>query len=337
MWEAIRANKRRSIFLVALMALLLVAAGYFIGEAWGGPGAGFFGVAVAGAIWIVMSLISYFQGGRILMAASGARKVEKGDYPQLYNIVEEMQIASGLSCMPEVYIIETTALNAFATGRDPGHAAVAVTTGLLMKLNREQLQGVIAHEIGHVVNRDILFMTMLSVMLGVLVMISQFFLRSMFYRSMYGGRRRSSSSGGDGRGQAIMLIIGLVFAIVAPILAQLIYFAASRRREYLADATAVVLTRNPSGLAGALEAISGNPNLETASGATAPLFIENPLRRAKKANLWSTHPPIADRIRILRAMGGGAGGYQGYQAALSQVSGDKAGRLPKSVLSPKAS
>ncbi|HOJ33749.1 MAG TPA: M48 family metallopeptidase [Candidatus Hydrogenedentes bacterium] len=315
MWEQIRLNKRRSVYLVAAMALLLTALGFVIGEA-SEPGAGPIGVAIAVGVWLIMTLIAYFQGGNILMAVSGARRIKKEDNPVLFNVVEEMVIASGMSRVPDIYIIDSPALNAFATGRDPEHAAVAVTAGLLTQLNRDQLQGVIAHEISHVVHRDILFMTLLSVMLGSIVMISEVFLRGLFYGRRI--RRSRSSSRGEGQAQLVMLILALVLAILAPLLAQIIYFAASRRREYLADAGAAVLTRYPEGLASALEVLAANAYvpLETANRATAPLFIVNPLQASGLSlGLFSTHPPTEERIKILRSMAGGVTSMPSYLSA----------------------
>lgn len=330
------------------MALLLMVLGFAIGQALfpvairfdsgGQPQAfgyagGLFGVAVAFCIWFVMTVVAYFGGGRILMASSRAHRIQKEDHPQLFNVVEEMTIASGLPKMPDVYIIDDMALNAFATGRDPDHAAVAVTAGLLSRLNRDQLQGVIAHEIGHVVNRDILFMQMLAIMLGAIVMIAQGFLRGMFYSggARRAGRSRSSSKGG-GQAQAIMLIVAIVLAILAPLFAQLIYLAASRRREYLADAQAAVLTRYPEGLASALQVISGDTlELASANKATAPMYISNPLqkKKLKSAGLFSTHPPMEERVKILRGMVGNAS-FVEYQRATQTLGG--AASIPASAL-----
>lgn len=330
MWEQIRANKRRSVILVTMMALVLLGLGFVIGEA-SQPGAGLIGLAIAFVVWSIMALVSYYSGGDILLAFSGARKVSREDNPRLYNVVEEMQIAAGLKKTPDIYIIDTMAPNAFATGRDPDHAAVAVTAGLLAKLNRDQLQGVIAHEIGHVRNRDILFMTLLSVMLGAIVLISEVFLRKLFY---FGAGRRSRSSNGGNQLQIIMILVAIVFAILAPVLGQIIYFAASRRREYLADASAAVFTRYPEGLASALEIIAGSPNepIPGASHATAPLYINNPLSRGA-VGLFSTHPPIEQRIAILRGMGrSGEASFKAYQGAYGRVTHRASNVIPQSAL-----
>lgn len=333
MWEQIRMNRRRSVILVFVMALLLMTLGYVIGEALQ-PGAGFGGLGIAGLVWVIMSLVAYFQGDNILLAVSGAREIEKKDHPRLFNVIEEMQIASGLPKMPRVFIIDDMALNAFAAGRKPDRAAVAVTAGLLGKLNRDQLQGVIAHEMSHVVNRDVLFMTIVGVMIGSIIMISDIFMRGMWFSGRGSHSRRYRSSRGGDNGGGIMIIVAIVFAILAPILAQLVYFAISRRREYLADASAAILTRYPEGLAGALEVLASDSTpLARASKATAPMYITNPFEKAGAAavSLASTHPPIADRIRILRGMAGQVS-FHAYDAAVRKVRGGQAGVIPRSAL-----
>lgn len=351
MWELIRANKRRSTVLITLMGILLIALGYSIGAAmffpgglpvetpqavlWLNPAGGFMGAMIATIIWLVQVIVAYAFGDRILMAVSGAREIQKEDHPQLFNVVEEMTIASSLGKMPRVYIIDDPGLNAFAAGRSPENACVAVTAGLLGKLNRDELQGVIAHEIAHIVHRDVLYMTMVGIMLGTIVMISEIVLRSMFYSSM--GSRGRNSSKGKGNGAAIMLVVALVLAILAPILAQLIYFAISRRREYLADAGSAVYTRYPEGLASALERIAGDPQpLAKANRATAPMYIINPLQKAsgRTLGLMSTHPPTEERVQILRSIGGGVS-YAKYQAAWAQKDGSSA-KMPASALKDRA-
>jgi heat shock protein HtpX len=232
MWELIRANKRSSIVLMVLMAVVLMLLGFVIGMAFFGGEGGFFGLIIATAIWLVLTLISFSSGDQILLATSRAKPVTHDVHPQLFNIVEEMKIAAGLPAMPKIYIINDPAPNAFATGRSPKSASVAVTAGLLGRLNRDELQGVIAHEISHILHRDILFITLAGIMLGSIVLLSQVFLRGMFYSSM--GSRRRYSSGGKGGGQAqlVMMIVAIVAAILAPIMAYLLYFALSRRRAY---------------------------------------------------------------------------------------------------------
>lgn len=307
--------------LLAVMATCLMALGFVLGLAFGGMEGGIFGLAVATVVWLVMMLVSLSSGDQILLASSGAKPVTYEVHPQLFNIVEEITIAANLPKMPKIYIINDPAPNAFATGRNPENASVAVTAGLLARLNRDELQGVIAHEVSHIVHRDILFVTLAGVMLGSIVILSQVFLRSMFYSSMGSGRRFSSRSSKQGNAQIIFVIIAIVAAILAPIMAQILYFALSRRREYLADAGAVRLTRYPEGLASALEKISRNDQpMEAANKATAPMYIDNPFRGKKSINLYSTHPPIEERIKILRHMSRGAS-FKDYSDSYSQTVG----------------
>jgi heat shock protein HtpX len=309
MWELIRINKRNSAVLLVLMALCLVVLGAVIGMAVRGPDGVITGLMIATGIWVIMTLISFLGGDQILLGASNAVPVTHDVHPQLFNVVEEMSIASGLP-MPKVYIINDPAPNAFATGRSPKTASVAVTAGLLGRLNRDELQGVVAHEMSHILHRDILFVTLAGIMLGSVALLSQVFLRGMMYGG--GSRRRYSYGNGKGGGAAaILLIIALVVAILAPIVTQLLYFALSRKREYLADAGAVRLTRYPDGLANALEKIANDsaPQLASANKVTAPMFIVNPFKKKGAMNLsdlTSTHPPISERIRILRSMSHGA-------------------------------
>lgn len=328
MWEQIRSNKIRSIVLVAGMGTLLFAIGYVIGLYFmESPVAG---LVIALAIWLVMSVVAYYQGDSILLTLAKARKIKKADHPRLYNIVEEMTIASGLPKIPDIYIIDDPALNAFATGRDPERAAVAITTGLLTKLNRDELQGVIGHEIAHIKNRDVLLMAMASVLLGTIVILSWYASRVMIFG---GGSRRDSSSGG-GSGGAIIIVVAIVLMILAPIMAQLIYFAISRKREYLADASAALYTRYPEGLASALEKIGGSTaQLKSANQATAPMYINNPFRKKGRAaaDLSSTHPPLSERIRILRSMGGTLS-FNEYNQAFNEVHKGGGSVIPGSAL-----
>ncbi|MBN2138716.1 MAG: M48 family metallopeptidase [Sedimentisphaerales bacterium] len=323
MWELIRANKRNSILLMAVMAIVLLALGLAIGAGvFGGEGA-LFGLIIATVVWLIMMIVSYAGGDQIFLAASNAKPVTHDVHPQLFNIVEEMKIAAALPAMPKIYIINDPAPNAFATGRKPETASVAVTAGLLARLNRDELQGVIAHEISHILHRDILFVTLAGVMLGSIVLISQVFLRGMFYSSM-GSRRRYSSGGkGGGEAQILMLVIAIIAAIAAPIMAYLLYFALSRKREYLADAGAARLTRYPEGLASALEKIANDPSpqLQAANKVTAPMYIANPFKKKgqrKLSDLTSTHPPISERVRILRNMTHGAA-FKDYSNAFAAV------------------
>ena len=329
MWELIRANQRRAATLVVVMAALLFVLGYVLGEALA-PGGGLGGLFIAFVVWLILTLVSYFQGNAIFLSLAGARRIEKKDNPVLFNVVEEMTIASGLPKVPDVYIIDQAAPNAFATGRDPQHAAVAVTAGLLETLNRDELQGVIAHELGHVANRDVLYMMMVGVMMGTIVLLADIGARVFFY----GGGRRRTSSRSSGQAQLVIVVVAVVLMILAPIVAQLIYLALSRRREYLADASSALYTRYPAGLASALEKIShSTAALPTATRATAPMYIVNPLGVSARglADLSSTHPPISERIRILRSMGAGAG-LKTYDEAFRKVTGRPVGVVPFGAL-----
>jgi heat shock protein HtpX len=317
------------------MAVCLLALGVIIGMAVAGPNGGTFGLLIAGGIWLILSIISFSSGDQILLSASNAVPVTHDVHPQLFNVVEEMSIAAGLP-MPKVYIINDPAPNAFATGRSPKSASIAVTAGLLAKMNRDELQGVVAHEMSHILHRDILYVTLAGIMLGAVAMLSQIFLRSMFYSSMGGSRRRYSSGGkGSGGAAAIMLLLAILAAVLAPILTQLLYFALSRKREYLADAGAVRLTRYPEGLASALEKLANDkaPQLSSANQVTAPLFIVNPFKkkgRRSLSDLTSTHPPISERIRILRNLSKGAA-FADYSQAYENVTKRKT-IIPASAL-----
>jgi heat shock protein HtpX len=319
-WEQIRSNQIRSVVLTIGMGALLILIGYFLGLAFDSAIAG---LVIAILVWVILSLVAYFQGDSILLSMSRAKKIGPDDHPRLFNVVEEMKIASGLEKMPDIYIIDDPALNAFATGRDPNRASVAITSGLLQKLNRDELQGVMAHEISHVKNRDVLLMAMCSVLLGTIVLLAWYGSRFLFFSGGTGSRRSSSSRGG-GQGQVIILVVALVFMILAPIFAQLIYFAISRKREYLADASSALYTRYPEGLASALEKLAASTDqLKSANQATAPMYIINPFRKKglKASDLTSTHPPISERIRILRAMAGAS--FNNYDQAYRQVHGGK--------------
>ena len=324
---------------MVIMAAVLLLLGFIIGMAFFGQEGGMFGLMIATAIWLILTLISLSSGDQILLAASRAKLVTHEVHPQLFNVVEEMKIAAGLPTMPRIYIINDPAPNAFATGRNPQNASVAVTAGLLARLNRDELQGVIAHEMSHIVHRDILFVTLAGIMLGSIVLLSQVFLRGMFYSSMGGSRRRYSSGGkGGGQAQIVMLIIAIVAAIVAPMMAYLLYFALSRRREYLADAGAARLTRYPEGLASALEKIAGDPSpqLAAVNKVTAPMYIVNPFKKKKQmklSDLTSTHPPISERIKILRNMSQGAS-FKQYSDAFTNVTHHKT-VVPIAALSTK--
>lgn len=292
-------NKRLTFLIIFLFSLFIVGLGFVFGYAlWGSLEVGLVAVAIAFVLSIVMSLGTYYGGKKIVLAASRAKKVDHRYNKQLYNVLEEMSIASGLP-MPELYVIEDSAPNAFATGRNPQQAAVAVTTGLLDKLNRDELTGVIAHEMSHIKNFDIRYMMLMGVLVGLVALLSDFALHSLFYR----GHGRRSRNGGSGAWP--LLILALALAILAPVVSKLIQLAVSRRREYLADASATQFTRYPEGLASALLKISGDQEvLEVANRATQHLYIVNPIKSFEKRakTLFSTHPPIAERVRRLRTM-----------------------------------
>jgi len=246
---------------------------------------------------------SYYYSDKIVLAASRAKPVKKEEYPHLFHVVEGLAIAAGIP-KPRCYVIQDSAPNAFATGRSPDNAVIVVTTGLLEKLNRTELEGVIAHEMSHIKNYDILVMTLAVVMAGVVVLLSDWILRSFFWG---GGRRRRSSSSGKGSGGSVLVAAALVLAVLAPLFSQVIRMAVSRKREYLADASGAMLTRYPPGLASALRKLAADRDpLEAANKATAHLYIINPLKAGRResamARLFSTHPPIEDRIKRLEEM-----------------------------------
>ena len=298
------ANRRNSVLLAVVVVVLLGLLGFAIGYALTGDAVGALGsVGIAVGIGFLASLGSYFAGDKLVLAASGAKEVDETTAPQLMNIVREMTIAANVP-MPKVYIIEDTAPNAFAPGRDPKHASMAITTGLLQKLDREELQGVIGHELAHVRNLDIRFSLLVGVMVGSIALLSDFFLRFTFW----GGRGRSRDRDGGGGGlQLIMFVVAIVLAILAPIAARLVQLAVSRQREYLADASSVELTRNPSGLERALAKIATDKEvLEVANRATQHLYFTNPIKKfeERSTSMFATHPSIVDRINRLRSLTG---------------------------------
>lgn len=326
MWEAIESNRRRSWVLIVLMGALLLALGAVLGRLIHPRQGLVLGVCIASGVWLVLWLVAAFQGDRFMLTMGGAMKIERRDAPQLWNVVEEMTIASGSAKMPDVYVIDDERPNAFAIGRNPEkRSAVAVTSGLLRLLNRDELQGVIAHEIGHLKNRDSAFLVLAGVMLGAIVLLADVFLRGMFF-----GRRRSR---GGGEGQAVVMILALVLAILAPILAQMLYFACSRRREFLADASSARFTRYPAGLASALEKISSRyaGAKQEANRVLAPMYIVNPMSALAAVGLFSTHPPTEKRVEILRGMGGGSA-YADYEAAYGKAFGKGSALLGKRTL-----
>jgi heat shock protein HtpX len=298
-------NRRESVVLVVAVLGLLAVLGFAIGYGTSGSPDGAIVVTVGALVLgALLTVGSYFGGDQLVLASSGAKEVDAQSAPQLMNVVQEMAIAAGVP-MPKVYIIDDTAPNAFATGRDPNHASVAVTSGLLQKLDREELQGVLGHELSHVRNFDIRFGLLVAVLVGSIALLADFFLRFTFW----GGGRRSNDNdrGGGGGLAAIVFVLAIVLAIIAPIIARLVQLAVSRQREYLADASSVELTRNPHGLESALAKIAADQEvLEVANRATAHLYFTNPIKKfeARAGSMFSTHPPIVDRINRLRQLTG---------------------------------
>ena len=306
-YAQIAANRRRSVLLVAAVVGLLAALGFTIGYAVSGvPEGGYVAVVVAVIVALLMTSVSYFAGDSLVLAASRARPVNEQQAPQLMNVVREMSIAANVP-PPRVHLIDDSAPNAFATGRDPRHASIAVTTGLLEKLDREELQGVIGHELSHVRNLDIRFALLVGVLVGSIVLLADFFLRFTFWGG--GARGSRGGRGRDGGGGLVLILfaVALVLAILSPFLARLIQMAVSRQREYLADASSVELTRNPFGLERALLKIGADREpLEVANRATQHLYFVNPLKKLdfRASSLMSTHPPIVERVNRLRALTG---------------------------------
>lgn len=279
--------------LFAVGVIYVIAQGFGYGEI-GGLGITGFALILAG----VMNFVSYYWSDKIVLGISGAKPIDKKDNPEIYRLVENLCIAAGLP-LPKIYILQDSAPNAFATGRDPKHGVICFTTGILQKLNKQELEGVIAHELSHIGNRDTLLMSVVSILVGTIALLSDFFMRSMWY----GGRDRDSKANG------VFMILAIVAAILAPIIATLIQLAVSRRRELLADASGVLLTRYPEGLANALLKISKDREpLEAANRGTAHLYIINPLKgqeaKAWLAGLFNTHPPVEVRVKALREMEG---------------------------------
>src|SRR3989454_1351170 len=299
-------NRRNSVLLIGAVTLLLAALGFAIGYGTTGAVEGAVGVTTGAIVLaMVLSVGSYFAGDQLVLATSGAREVTQQSAPQLMNVVQEMALAAGVP-MPKVYIIDDTAPNAFATGRDPQHASVAITKGLLEKLDREELQGVIGHELSHVRNLDIRFALIVGVLVGSIALLADFFLRFTFW----GGGRSSSRDndrGGSGGLQAVFFVVAIILSIVAPIAARFVQLAVNRQREYLADASSVQLTRNPYGLERALAKISEDKEvLEVANRATQHMYFTNPIKKFEQraSGMFSTHPPTLDRINRLRELTG---------------------------------
>lgn len=293
MFEDIKKNKMKSWLIVGLFVVFITLIVYYVCMAFKlGP----YSLIIALAFSIVAAWGSYFFSDSIVLAANGARPATPEENQKLYNIFDALMLPSGLTAKPKLYIVDDAQPNAFATGRNPEHAVVCVTTGLLEKLDYYELEAVLAHELGHIKNYDILLSAVVSVMVGFVVMLSDIFTRSFFFSS----EDRDS----DSKGNAIFMIIGLVFLILAPIFGQLMQLAISRKREFLADATAIEFTRNPEGLISALQKLDSDSNqLHSANNATSHMYIVNPFKSNKKkssSSLWSTHPSIEDRIEALK-------------------------------------
>lgn len=293
MYDAIASNKRKTYLLIFLFFIFIVILGYALGSLYANP---LFGLSIALIISFVYILFSLFAGDSVILTLNSAKPADRRQYPHLVNTVEGLAIAAGIPT-PKIYVIDDTAINAFATGRDPKHAAVTVTTGCLQRLKRDELEGVLAHELSHIKNYDIRYMLVVVMMVGITLILSDFLLRSLWMRG--GGRD-------DSKGNAILIVIGLALAILAPIAVRLIQLAVSRQREYLADASGAMLTRYPQGLANALKRIRDDkePLVEAADRSTAHLYIENPLHKTRKkfSSVWSTHPDINLRIERLEKM-----------------------------------
>ena len=294
-YSQISANKRKSFFLMILvLAFVIGVVGLYSYSTRQD-----FSLAIIAAIFAIpSSLIGYYTGDKIALAANKAQATSPTDAPELHRIVENLAITAGIP-KPNVYIISSPALNAFATGRDPEHASIAVTTGLLETLERSELEGVLAHELSHIKNYDIRFSTIVAIFIGFIVILSDMVTRATFFG---GGFRNRDSRENNNQLGALRAIVSFILLILSPLIAQLIQLAISRQREYLADSSGALLTRYPEGLARALEKISHGPSLRTASNATAHLFIANPFRSKSISGLLSTHPPIEERIKRLRTM-----------------------------------
>jgi heat shock protein HtpX len=293
-------NKRDTAIIMTLFILIVSALGWFIGEYFFYEGSGVPFVGIALIFSGISSFVSYYNSDKIVLAISGAKKLEEIEGKYLHNLVENLCIGAGLP-KPKIYLIDDTAMNAFATGRDPEHSVICFTTGIVNSLEKRELEGVIAHELSHIGNYDIRLLSIVSVLVGTITLLADWFTRGMFYGR--GSRRRSR--GGSSNVGGIIVVIGIIFLVLSPIIATLIKLAIGRRREYLADSTAALLTRYPQGLADALKKLAQDKEiLEAANGATAHLYITSPLMVTGgfMANLFNTHPPIAERIKRLETM-----------------------------------
>lgn len=288
----IESNKRNSLLVAFFFIVFISFLGYIFGEIFD-PGYGITYLGFALILAGITSFISYYNSDKIVLAISGAKEVPYQKDPYLHNLVDNLCIASGLP-KPKIYLIEDTALNAFATGRDPKHSAICFTSGIVQSLDKRELEGVVAHELSHIQNYDVRFMSIVSVLVGTVTLLSDWFTRGM----LYGGRRRRSS-----QLSGWLMIIGIVLLILSPLIATLIKLAINRNREYLADASGAMMTRYPQGLADALKRLAKDKEvLEAANGATAHMYISNPLRGQNFAALFNTHPPIEERIKRLESM-----------------------------------
>ncbi|MBI4993806.1 M48 family metallopeptidase [Candidatus Wolfebacteria bacterium] len=291
-------NIRKTWLLFTIFLVIIIGIGWFFGQVYNNPSILYFAVIFS----VLMNIVAYWYSDKIVLKMANAQAIEKKDFPELYNIVENLAITAGLP-LPKIYIVNESQPNAFATGRNPEHAVVAVTSGLLKKLNKAELEGVIAHELSHIGNRDMLLSTVIVVLVGFISIISDMFLRSSFWGG-FGGRRDKE---GSGQIQAIMAVLGIIMAILAPIAATLMQLAISRKREFLADASGALLTRYPEGLAMALEKISSdNSTMRVANNTTAHLWLDDPFKNNKKVSwfhkIFMTHPPIEERLAALRGL-----------------------------------
>ncbi|MCU1413937.1 MAG: protease [Microbacteriaceae bacterium] len=306
MYRAIAANKRNTVFIIGLFLIIIAAIGFAVNYIWGGGQSGNYGIFIAVVIGAgIYTLIQYFAASSQALALTGAQQIQKADNPRLYNIVENLSITTGLP-MPKVYIINDPAPNAFSTGRDPKHASVAATTGILSLMDDSELEGVMAHEMGHVQNYDIRVSTLVFGLVVAIGFIADILLRFSIFGGFGGGNRNNNSGGGGGGGNPVILILSLVALVLSPILAALIQAAISRQREYLADASSAMITRNPPELESALKKLGdyGRP-VAKQNTSMAHMWIADPNKPGLMTKLFGTHPPIPDRIARLEKIGGG--------------------------------
>jgi heat shock protein HtpX len=325
MYELITKNKRKSLFVFMGMGLLLLLLGGLIGMLFDPvPESGrgiLIGIIIATLVWAIQTLVATTFGAKVVLQGMNAHEISPEKDAVLHNVIEELALVSGLP-LPKIYIIETPALNAFAAGIKPEKSIVAITRGLRDKLTRQEMQAVMAHEMSHIYNRDVMFMTFASVMMCTIVIIADLLMRSF----LWGGGRRSNNSKGNGAAQLIIIAAVILLAILAPLFAQLFYFSLSRKREYLADTMAVNFTRDPDSLANALSKIAGDTEKFNPGKMATAMCINKPNAKSHKESLFTTHPPIQKRIAILRAMSMGTD-YDSYCAAYAQVIGKN--DLPK--------